>query len=95
MKEAQLEAKIVAHCRLHGVWCRKFSSPNARGVPDRILAKNGKVMFLEIKAEGKRPTALQFREMGILVDHGVLAVWVDDYHDAVERIDDFFAGDGV
>lgn len=95
MLEKDLEKKIVRHCQTQGIWCRKFSSPNARGVPDRILAKNGKVMFLELKRLGNTPTKLQLREIDTLNAHGVHASWVDNYQVAVERIDDFFAEDVI
>lgn len=91
MKESKLEAKIVKHCRDRGILCYKFSSPARRGVPDRLLIKSGKVMFIEVKAPGKRPTRLQMREMAILNEAGVPVTWVDDYQIAVEKIDDWFA----
>lgn len=95
MLEKDLEAKIVRHCQTRGIWCRKFSSPNARGVPDRVLAKSGKVMFLEIKRPGNRPTALQQREIRVLREHGIFADWTYDYNMAVVMIDDFFAEDVI
>jgi hypothetical protein len=91
MLEKELERRVIAHCKANGIWCRKFSSPNARGVPDRILAKNGKVMFLELKAPGGRPTAFQYRELRLLDAYGITAKWTDNYQIAVEIIDDFFA----
>ena len=90
MKESQLEAKVVKHCRDRGILCYKFSSPAHRGVPDRLLIKDGKVLFLELKAEGKRPTRLQVREMQLLWYAGVQSEWVDTYQRAVEVIDDAF-----
>lgn len=95
MKESKLEARIVKHCRDRGILCYKFSSPARRGVPDRLLIKGGKVMFMEVKAEGKRPTQLQVREMAILHAENIRATWVDEYGVAVQRIDDWFAEDLV
>lgn len=41
----------------------KFESPGNAGVPDRIiLLPNGRVFFVELKAPGKKPTALQLAQ---------------------------------
>lgn len=42
---------------------QKFSSPNKRSVPDRIvILPGGRIVFVELKATGKRPTQAQERE---------------------------------
>ena len=95
-RESEIEAKIVRHCHSRSLICYKFSSPAHRGVPDRlIMGPGGKAMFMEVKAPGKKPTALQAREIARLNALGILAVWVDNYQAAVERIDDHFAEDLV
>ena len=63
LTEAKIEKKIVRWCRENGVYTRKFVSPAHRGVPDRIFIKDGRVLFMELKREGNRPTALQNWEM--------------------------------
>lgn len=83
MKESSIEAAFVKWCKAHGYYTRKFSSPAHRGVPDRIVAKNGKVLFIEFKAPGKVPTTLQRRELTELRDHGLKAAWADSLHVAV------------
>lgn len=83
MLEKHLEAKIVAYCKAHDILCYKFSSPAHRGVPDRILIKNGKVLFLELKRPKGMPTALQTREIERIREHGIPATWTDSYEDAV------------
>jgi hypothetical protein len=95
MKESALEKKIVRYCRESGIYCRKFRSANSNGVPDRFLAKDGLVMFLELKAPGNKPTPLQRREIDILHNHGISATWADNYQSAVEIIADHFAGRNV
>lgn len=80
MTEAQLEKKLVAFCREHGLLTYKFASPSHRGVPDRIIMGGGKVMFVELKRPGNTPTALQERERRRITDHGVCAFWTDDWH---------------
>ena len=91
MRESTLEAKIVKFCRENGILTYKFSSPSHRGVPDRIMMKNGKVLFMELKAPGKKPTTLQLHEMGKIRQSGNAAVWTDDFSAVTkEDIQSFF-----
>ena len=93
MRESELEKKVVAHCRMRGLLCYKFSSPARRGVPDRLIVGRGQTMFLELKAPGKKPTALQFRELGLLRKEGMLIAWTDDLAWAKFEIDRVFGVD--
>jgi hypothetical protein len=79
MNEKQLESKVVEYCKKHGLYCRKFSSPAHRGVPDRIIVGNGQVMFLELKSFGEKPTQLQLRELDLIRAAGALAMWTDSW----------------
>lgn len=93
MRESALERKVVAHCRAAGVLCYKFSSPARRGVPDRILLYRGRVMFLELKAEGKKPTKLQEREISVLHAAGFFSSWTDNFSSAKQLVAEFMCGD--
>lgn len=87
MTEAALEHRVVAFCNAHGLLCYKFSSPGRRGVPDRmILGPGQRVMFLELKAPGKKPTKLQLHEIAKLQANGFPAEWVDSLFEALELI---------
>lgn len=90
MRESTLEAKIVKYCRENGILTYKFSSPAHRGVPDRVMIKDGKVMFMEVKAPGKSPSALQLHEIEKIQKSGVVAGWVDDFSKAVFYLENFF-----
>jgi hypothetical protein len=90
MTEAHLEKKLVAFCREHGLLTYKFASPSHRGVPDRIIMGRGKVMFLELKRPGNKPTALQEREQRRITDCGICAWWASDWHFIQLTISDFF-----
>ncbi len=55
--EQQLREKVKS--RLQGQ-AMKFVSPGCNGVPDRlVLLPEGKAIFVEVKAPGKRMRALQ------------------------------------
>lgn len=90
MRESALEAKIVKYCRENGILTYKFSSPSHRGVPDRVMMKDGKVMFMEVKAPNKKPTALQLHEIEKIHLSGVVVGWVDDFSKAVFYLENFF-----
>ena len=60
MRENEIEAKLVKEIRKRGGECLKFTSPGNTGVPDRIiLLPEGRIYFVELKADNGTPTKLQ------------------------------------
>lgn len=60
MRENVIEAYLRDQVKALGGKAYKFVSPGNAGVPDRlVLLPGGKVVFVELKATGKKPTALQ------------------------------------
>lgn len=60
--EKKIEQKLVQAVRRMGGLAPKFVSPGFDGVPDRIvLLPVGKMAFVELKADGKKPRPLQAR----------------------------------
>lgn len=86
MLEREIERKLTAWAKKNDVYTRKFSSPSHRGVPDRIFIANGQVLFLELKAEGKKPTKLQLREIDKINTAGGEADWAAGYDEAIRKI---------
>ncbi len=63
MLERDVENALVRRVKRLGGTCEKFTSPSARSVPDRIVTMPGNVIiFVELKAPGKKPTELQERD---------------------------------
>jgi tRNA U54 and U55 pseudouridine synthase Pus10 len=63
MPEKHVEQALVNRIKAMGGIAFKFTSPGRRSVPDRLcLLPGGRVIFVECKAPGKRPTELQARE---------------------------------
>mgnify|MGYP000162389564 CR=1 FL=1 len=70
MRESRIEKvlKDSIDNRLNGL-CLKFNS-GISGMPDRIVIVNNKIIFVELKAPGKKPRPLQvymhskLRELG-------------------------------
>lgn len=86
--EAKLEREVRLYAEKRGVITYKFVSPAHRGVPDRIfIAPGGKILFLEFKAEGKKPSPLQAREIKRLRDQGVDVRWTSNFFSAIWSID--------
>jgi len=87
MLESAIEKKVCDYARKHGWLVYKFTSPQHRGVPDRIfISPGGSILFVEFKAPGKKPTPLQERELKKLEDHGCDAMWFDDADKAISHI---------
>jgi len=82
MSESKLESQIVTLCSKLGLLTYKFSSPSQRGVPDRVIMGRGRVLFLELKNAGCKPTGLQERELERIKKVGISAGWADNYKDA-------------
>lgn len=71
MLEKTIESALVKRVKALGGMCEKFTSPSKRSVPDRIVTlPGGRIIFVELKAPGKKPTPKQEfdhkrrREMG-------------------------------
>ncbi|MDA5524907.1 VRR-NUC domain-containing protein [Yersinia kristensenii] len=63
IREDSIEDHLVKEVKKAGGMAYKFVSPGRRSVPDRlVLLPDGKVIFVECKAPGEKPTAAQIRE---------------------------------
>jgi hypothetical protein len=60
MKESAIEVRLAKEIRRAGGQAWKFTSPSRAGVPDRIvLLPGGRVIFVELKTEIGKLSALQ------------------------------------
>lgn len=63
MLEKTIEAHLVKRVKESGGIAYKFTSPQRRSVPDRLVVlPGGRFEFVELKAPGKKPTPMQSRE---------------------------------
>jgi len=79
------ERDSMRAAEIHGWWQRKFTSPSHNGVPDRILAKDKRVLFIEFKKPGEPLSPGQIDEIKLMIDQG-LEVYVCDSIDEVKSI---------
>lgn len=85
MRERNIEAYLRNKVKAAGGWAPKWTSPGNSGVPDRIvILPGGRIVMVELKAPGKKPTALQ------LVQHDRLRALGCDVRvvDSREGVDD-------
>ena len=86
MLEKEIEMQLMKAVKKMGGRAVKFMSPGFDGMPDRlVLLPGGKCGFVEVKAPGKKPRALQ------VVRHEMLRAWgfkvyVADAKEQIEEI---------
>ncbi len=79
MREKVIEKKLVDEVRRRSGICPKFVSPGFDGMPDRIvMLPGGKCGFVEVKAPGKKPRALQESRHRMLEALGFKVFVLDD-----------------
>jgi hypothetical protein len=85
MLEKEIEMQLMKAVKKMGGRAVKFMSPGFDGMPDRlVLLPGGKYGFVEVKAPGKKPRALQ------VVRHEMLKAWGFKVYvlDAKEQIEE-------
>lgn len=87
MRESTIEREVCAYAKSKGCLTLKLSGQNQKGQPDRMFLFHGRVLFIEFKAPGKRPTALQARWLQRLEGHEFCAFACDDIDAGKRRID--------
>lgn len=89
-RESEIETAVCRYAKTKGCYVRKFSSPSNVGVPDRLfITPGGVVFFVEFKAPGKHPTALQWREIGLIEKNNGNAFWADSIERGKTIVDHF------
>lgn len=88
MSESKIESAVCRHAESRGCYVRKFSSPTNAGVPDRLfITPLGKVFFIEFKAPGKKPRALQLREARLIENNCTKVYFIDSERTGRDLID--------
>jgi len=85
MLEREVETYLRDQVKALGGVAFKFVSPGNDGVPDRLVCLPGEIMiFVELKAPGKKPTPLQERQIERL-DRLGFTTFVLDSKEAVDQ----------
>ena len=84
MYERTIENELVARVKAMGGIAPKFTSPGFDGMPDRlVLLPDGRMGFVELKAPGRKPRALQMARHRLLRQLGFKVYVID----GTEQID--------
>ena len=67
-------------------WRTPISGPLGSGFPDLLLVRRERILFVEIKREGAKPTPEQVDVLGILSGAGETAIWWPEDWSEIERV---------
>lgn len=71
VSEKAIEKYLVESVRAIGGICLKYSNANIVGYPDRVVClRGGKVVWVELKSKGRKPTKIQTIRQNELVSLG-------------------------
>ncbi len=86
MRESTIEKRLRKGIEALGGLCEKFTSPGRRSVPDRLVSlPGGRIVFVELKAPKKEPTALQAKDHARRRALGLDVIVIN----TVEKVDEF------
>jgi len=86
MLEKEIEKYLREQVKLRGGIAYKFTSPGNVGVPDRlVLLPNGKIIFIELKAPGKKTSKVQDLQIARIRKLG-FKVFVLDSKEKIEEV---------
>ena len=91
MREKDIEKELTARTKAMGGIAPKITSPGFDGMPDRlVLLPRGRMGFVELKAPGKKPRALQLARHRLLQRLGFKVYVIDEINQidsVLEEID--------
>lgn len=88
VSEKAIETYLNKRTKESGLLCLKYANANVTGYPDRLVCiPGGKVIWVELKSKGKKPTKLQQIRHAELkgIEH---SVWVIDSKEQVDNLID-------
>ena len=89
MREKTIEQKFVKAVKAMGGIAPKFTSPGFDGMPDRLmLMPGGRMAFVEVKAPGESPRALQTARHRLLRLLGFQVYVLDSQEDIAKIIEE-------
>ena len=88
MLEKNIERVVKDYAESKGWLTRKWTSPGHNFVPDQIfISPRGKVIFVEFKQLGKKPSVMQEREHHRIRQNNCLVYLIDSVESGKEMVD--------
>ena len=81
VRESHIENACVAFAKRKGWMVRKVHFVAHRGAPDRLFIRNGRLVWVEFKAPGKKPRPDQLAEIERLQSEGLEVEVIDNVDD--------------
>ena len=95
MREKTTEQKLAREAARRGGICPKLVCPGFDGMPDRLaLFPGGRIGFVEVKAPGRKPRALQVSRHRLLRRLGFKVYVLDRENDIPRVLDEIGGNDG-
>ncbi len=88
VSESYIQKHVCNYARKNGWIVFKFASPAQKGVPDCLFIKSGRVLFVEFKKPGAKPTKLQAHTHEIMRGAGARVYVIDDVVEGKELFND-------
>lgn len=88
VSESYIQKHVCNYARKNGWIVFKFASPAQKGVPDCLFIKSGRVLFVEFKKPGAKPTKLQAHTHEIMRSAGARVYVIDDVEEGKELFND-------
>ena len=82
MREIEIERPACKFAESRGWFQFKIEKASKGAIPDRFLARKGRIILIEFKAPNKEPETQQFKRHKELRAHGVEVFVVDNLDDA-------------
>tara|TARA_R110000824_G_scaffold400240_2_gene607329 strand:+ start:3855 stop:4115 length:261 start_codon:yes stop_codon:yes gene_type:complete len=86
MTEAKLQTKIIKDLEKKGYYVIKTIKLNKNGLHDIFAFKDGKATFIEVKALGQKPRALQLFRIEEVKEFGIKSFWTDTFENYLNQI---------
>lgn len=87
VSEKSIERYLVDRAKQHGLPCLKYSNPDMAGYPDRLLLlPDARVIWIELKSRGRKPTARQLVRHRELTGKGHVVKVIDNKADIDELL---------
>lgn len=88
--EKQVETYLKNQCKKQDIFCEKLRFLSWNGAPDRILIKNGTVLFLELKRNGETLRKNQQVLHRIMQSYGAFTDWTDSKQGVNQILEKYF-----